>query len=162
MRKSVSSVNLSGIIARKRACSTMLGDMARTLWRTHTSPPSGSFSSSLTVFGERLRKSDWVSTDRDGNTTTHSHTSDKSCSGWTDREMIALLKRAVATATTMGHWMMNERRWGTAQESMTATEQGKPKKRMEGPLYWKLSITATRARDAGYIYDRRAHLNGRG
>lgn len=93
LSKSLSSGNSSGITARKCACSTVFGDMATTLRRTHTSPPSSYRGPSMTGTGERFRRSERVPASRDGYSTTHTRTGDGIRSRLTSRKKSAPLRK---------------------------------------------------------------------
>lgn len=90
MKKSVSSRNLLGTSAGSRACSTVFDGVATTLRNTHNSLPSAYRSSSLTVTGERLGRSDRLLVDRNGDKTTQNRTGSGSRKKRTDRENAAV------------------------------------------------------------------------
>lgn len=93
--KMLSSTDWWAIAARKRVCTSALGGMATTVWGTQASPPSCSHSPALTGTGERVRRSDQVSADRDDHSSRHTCTGDGSCSGVMSRKKTALLRRGV-------------------------------------------------------------------
>lgn len=95
MRKNFSSKDLSSIIAQKRSCSTVHHGMARTIRRTHTSPPSGYRSLSLAVTGERLSRSDRIPINGTGDKITYSPTGSGSRNEQKERARIAVLRRQV-------------------------------------------------------------------
>lgn len=151
MAKSMSSSDLPSITARRRSCNTVFDVAAEIVQRTQTSPSSGCHSSSLNVTGERLRRGDRISVDRNGDNSTHSPTGSGSRNEQTDREKIAVLRRGMCHGHR--HRALNhegkERRYCPRIHDCHGA-RGAKEQQNEGPLYWKPSTAATRAPDADY------------
>lgn len=121
LRKSMSSRSLSGMAARKPACSTVLGGIATALRKKHMSPLSCSHSPSLTSIGKQLRRSDRDLATRHGHSITHSRTDDESRSALTSKKKTASLKSGWTTATATGPWMMKRRKGEVLEGVQTET-----------------------------------------
>lgn len=118
MEKSTSARSLVSTTARKQACNVVLGSTATAVSRRDRSPSSCYRSPSKTSTGERLKRSERVSANRDGHRATPNRSGSQSQDRVTRKKASALLRKEVSLCHRYGPLEnKNERRRSTAKRA---------------------------------------------